>query len=143
MKKELKIKVYTPTDKDLWKMIFVSLFFILLVNMFWMSVALLKNDATFWTFKRSKCLNCSVLFFHRNIVCFRPKGEEMVDIIIACVTFGALAVMILIVWIFFRTKYGKNVCKKHFRKGNSYLKLHGSIFWLLQYQIFFLYEPII
>lgn len=47
----------------------------------------------------------------------KPKGEEMVDIIIACVTLGTLAIMILIVWIFFRTKYGKNVCKKHFRKG--------------------------
>lgn len=39
--------VYTPTDKDLWKIIFFSLFFILLVYMFWMSVAPLKNDATF------------------------------------------------------------------------------------------------
>lgn len=63
----------------------------------------------------------------------------MVDIIIAFATLGALAILILIVGIFFRTKYGKNVCKKHFRKGNSYLKLHGSIFWLLQYQIYFFY----
>lgn len=84
-----------------------------------------------------------MLFFHRNIVRFRPKGEEVVDMIIAFATLGALAILILIVGIFFRTKYGKNVCKKHFRKGNSYLKLHGSIFWLLQYQIYFLYEPII
>lgn len=77
-----------------------------------------------------------MLFFHRNIVYFRPDGDEMVDILIACVTLGALAIIILIVWILFRTKYGKKVCKKHFRKGKSYLKLHGSIFWLLQYQIF-------
>lgn len=47
----------------------------------------------------------------------KPEGEEMVDILIACVTFGALAIIILFVWIFFRTKYGKKVCKKHFRKG--------------------------
>lgn len=77
-----------------------------------------------------------MLLFHRNIVCFRPEGEEMVDILIACVTLGALAIIILILWIFFWTKYGKKICKKHFRKGKSYLKLHGSIFWLLQYQIF-------
>lgn len=60
----------------------------------------------------------------------------MVDIFNACVTLGALAIIILIVWIFFRTKCGKKVCKKHFRKGKSYLKLHGLIFWLLQYHIF-------
>ncbi|XP_065927858.1 uncharacterized protein [Magallana gigas] len=51
----------------------------------------------------------------------KPEGEEMVDILIACVTLGALAIIILIVWIFFRTKYGKKVCKKQFRKGPKQL----------------------
>lgn len=77
-----------------------------------------------------------MVFFHRNIVCFRTVIEEMVKITIPVVVIGTLAIILLIVLIYLRRKNGKTFCEKPFQKGNSYLKLHCPIFFLLfQYQM--------
>lgn len=76
-----------------------------------------------------------MLFFHRNIVCFRPVKEDMVTITITCFVLVTLAIILLSVLIYLWRKKRKTFCKKHFRKGNSYLKLHCPSF---QYQMIFI-----
>lgn len=68
-----------------------------------------------------------MLFFHRNIVCFRPVKEDMVTITITCFVLVTLAIILSSVLIYLRRKKRKT--------GNSYLKLHCPSF---QYQMIFI-----
>lgn len=84
-----------------------------------------------------------MVFFHRNIVCFRTVIEEMVKITIPVVVIGTLAIILLIVLIYLRRKNGNIFCEKPFQKGNSYLKLHCPIFLAIPVSNDFVYKPII
>lgn len=49
----------------------------------------------------------------------KPILEEMVEITITCASVVALAIILIVLIVWIRTKKGKEFCKKHYRKGSK------------------------